>query len=108
MWALTPGEFLPLHLLVTLGLASLCGGVWWLGRNHSAKHRIRSAIIAPLQLGGFFAGGFLGWALNPAASYWTVLVYSNHGMLGGMISGFLISWWVWKYYRREVERNEDT
>lgn len=108
MWAMTLGEFLPLHLVMTAGMACLLGFTWWLSRRWSPKHRFRTAVAGPLTVGGFFSGGLVFWIVNPSATSLTVAVNGAvFGMFAGQGTGFLISWWVWKYYRHEIERNED-
>lgn len=108
MWAMTLWEFLPLHLLIVAGMACAVTLLGWMFPKQSPKERLRIRITAPLTVGGYFAGGVLGWTLNPTATYLSVANVAMYATLASQMAGFLISWWVWKYYQREIEGDEDT
>ena len=107
MWALTLMEFLPLHLLVVVVIERVGVLLWRVFPAESPENRLRTLIWAPLMLGGYFAGGFLCWGINPSVSYPTVMQAGGYGIVAGQGCGHLISWFLWKYYRREIEGDED-
>jgi membrane associated rhomboid family serine protease len=107
MWAMTLGEFLPEQLRDTALVGCIAGILWWLIGNRSVQHRFRATVTAPIAVGSYFAAGFLAWATCPNVTGPTIAFYSLNGLMAGVVSGYLISWWVWKYYHRENEGDED-
>lgn len=106
---LTLGDFLVVHLLITAGMAVLVVGAWlFAGRvGQSPRRRFSSSIAALLYVAGFFAGGFIHWLRIPTADYESILKFAAFCCTLSTGVGHLIGWLIWRYYRREIEGDED-
>ena len=106
---MTFGEFLIIHTLVTALASVSMFGIW----RHSKKlgwppgRQFSNGIAAPLMVVGFSASGLAYWLLNPKAGYHEVMLCATFGVLVGLASGHLIGWFLWRYYRKEIEGDED-
>lgn len=107
MWAITLEEYLRGHLAVGVAVLIACGLLWFAVRKYSFQFRLRAGLILALTVVGCFAAGLIGWLVNPTTSHEALLTNQFHGMVFGFVSGLLISWFLWKYYQREIEGDED-
>lgn len=103
---MTLAEFLAVHLLVTIGIERVGVLFWRVFRIQSPKERLRVVIWAPLMLGGYFVGGCVFWGLKSSLPYFEVAQGGALGMVSGQVFGLFISWFLWKYYRREIESED--
>jgi hypothetical protein len=95
------------HSLATTPLAAVVYLVRRVTARQSLRDRFIGWVVFGTSVGGFFASGlFVGVTLcSPPILDW--LGKAAFGFFGGVVSGNLLGWLVWWYYRREIERNED-
>ena len=108
MWAVTLTEFLPEQLMNTAILACFGGIAWCLSLMGSSRRRFGSAVTVPIVVVSYFAAGFVTLVVYPTAGGIVIFLNSVVGGLAGVPSGLLISGFIWKYYRPEIEGDEDT
>jgi hypothetical protein len=94
------------HLFLTFGVAVFGLLVRYDHAKRSTKHRFLGWVIYPLAVGGFFAAGVGELCLTSGTSYSGGLAFV--GMLAGILAGYLIGRFIWRYYRKEIEGDEDT
>jgi Na+/glutamate symporter len=100
---------LGLHLLLTTGLA----GVTWLIRlghaKKSAQDRFVGWVVFTLSVGAFLTAGLVTLLLEEGSrTYYAGFSNASCGWLFGLIFGLILGNWLWRYYRKEIEGDEDT
>lgn len=108
MWAVTLTEFLPEQLTNTAILACFGCIAWCLSLVGSSRRRFMSTVTLPIVVLSYFAAGFVTLVVYPTAGGIVIFLSSVVGGLAGVPSGLLISGFIWKYYRPEIEGDEDT
>ena len=72
----------------------------------SAKDWFVGWVVFVLSVGGFFAAGVGDLLLFSANRYWIGMALFGFSI--GLASGHVIGRFIWRYYRHEIEGDEDT